>query len=202
MSAPFVQSTLQRLADILRPIRAMRRAYLPLLMVYFAYGALGVIDVSRDMWIKERLDAECGRTGGARGLAEPALDHEDGVRATGRLLSHLRLAAARLHADRGRSGGGRPRRACWRRRRVVGVRPPGPALYRRDPAAGARRRGAGRRRRRHVDGSRAPRRCDPANPPRTRNPRRSRHGPGARPSGARLWHPVRRRPLRLAGSIP
>ena len=24
-------------------------------MVYFAYGALGIIDVSRDMWIKERL---------------------------------------------------------------------------------------------------------------------------------------------------
>ena len=55
MSAPFVQSALRRLADVLRPIRALRRAYLPLLMVYFAYGALGVIDVSRDMWIKEQL---------------------------------------------------------------------------------------------------------------------------------------------------
>jgi hypothetical protein len=41
--------------DILRPIRAFRPAYLPLLMVYFAYGALGLIDVSRDMWIKESL---------------------------------------------------------------------------------------------------------------------------------------------------
>ena len=41
--------------DILRPIRAFRPTYLPLLMVYFAYGALGLIDVSRDMWIKESL---------------------------------------------------------------------------------------------------------------------------------------------------
>ena len=41
--------------DVLRPVRAFRIAYLPLLMVYFAYGALGLIDVSRDMWIKERL---------------------------------------------------------------------------------------------------------------------------------------------------
>ena len=42
-------------ADVLRPIRAFRLSYLPLVMVYFAYGALGIIDVSRDMWIKERL---------------------------------------------------------------------------------------------------------------------------------------------------
>src|SRR5687767_8924345 len=50
-----IQSAQQRLTDVLRPIRAMRWSYLPLLMVYFAYGALGLIDVSRDMWIKERL---------------------------------------------------------------------------------------------------------------------------------------------------
>ena len=42
-------------ADVLRPIQAFRLSYLPLVMVYFAYGALGIIDVSRDMWIKERL---------------------------------------------------------------------------------------------------------------------------------------------------
>ena len=42
-------------SSLLRPILGLRRAYLPLLMVYFAYGALGIIDVSRDMWIKERL---------------------------------------------------------------------------------------------------------------------------------------------------
>ncbi|MGE3148000.1 MAG: hypothetical protein AB7K04_02935 [Pseudorhodoplanes sp.] len=43
------------LAGLLRPIRAFRLAYLPLLLVYFAYGALGLIDVTRDMWIKEEL---------------------------------------------------------------------------------------------------------------------------------------------------
>src|SRR5215472_14277971 len=42
-------------ADVMRPIQAFRLSYLPLVMVYFAYGALGIIDVSRDMWIKERL---------------------------------------------------------------------------------------------------------------------------------------------------
>jgi len=41
--------------NLLRPIQAFRPAYLPLIMVYFAYGALGLIDVTRDMWIKERL---------------------------------------------------------------------------------------------------------------------------------------------------
>src|SRR5688572_29533083 len=39
----------------MQPIRAFRLHYVPLLMVYFAYGALGLIDVSRDMWIKESL---------------------------------------------------------------------------------------------------------------------------------------------------
>ena len=43
------------LSALLRPIRGFRLSYLPLAMIYFAYGALGLIDVSRDMWIKERL---------------------------------------------------------------------------------------------------------------------------------------------------
>jgi BT1 family len=41
--------------NLLRPIRAFRPTYFPLVMVYFAYGALGIIDVSRDLWIKENL---------------------------------------------------------------------------------------------------------------------------------------------------
>jgi hypothetical protein len=45
----------QRIAETLRPVRALKTAYVPLLLVYFAYGALGLIDVSRDMWVKERL---------------------------------------------------------------------------------------------------------------------------------------------------
>lgn len=40
---------------MLRPVRGMRTAYIPLLLIYFAYGALGLIDVTRDMWIKESL---------------------------------------------------------------------------------------------------------------------------------------------------
>jgi BT1 family len=43
------------MSNLLRPIQAFRLGYLPLLMVYFAYGALGLIDVSRDLWVKERL---------------------------------------------------------------------------------------------------------------------------------------------------
>src|SRR6476646_6711759 len=43
------------LSALLRPIQGFRLTYLPLAMIYFAYGALGLIDVSRDMWIKERL---------------------------------------------------------------------------------------------------------------------------------------------------
>jgi BT1 family protein len=42
-------------ANLIRPIQAFRLHYVPLLMVYFAYGALGLIDVSQNMWIKESL---------------------------------------------------------------------------------------------------------------------------------------------------
>jgi hypothetical protein len=50
-----VEAAAARLPSLMRPVLGFRRTYLPLLMVYFAYGALGIIDVSRDMWIKERL---------------------------------------------------------------------------------------------------------------------------------------------------
>jgi hypothetical protein len=54
---PAVESRLAAIwrDNIARPVRALKAAYLPLLMVYFAYGALGIIDVARDMWIKESL---------------------------------------------------------------------------------------------------------------------------------------------------
>ena len=44
-----------RIDSMLRPIRAFRLNYVPVVMVYFAYGALGLIDVTRDLWIKESL---------------------------------------------------------------------------------------------------------------------------------------------------
>ncbi len=45
-----------RLEDaLLNPIRAFRPNYLPLMMVYFAYGALGLIAVAESFWIKKAL---------------------------------------------------------------------------------------------------------------------------------------------------
>ena len=43
------------ISSLFRPIHAFRLSYLPLVLVYFSYGALGIVDVSRDMWIKEQL---------------------------------------------------------------------------------------------------------------------------------------------------
>ena len=40
---------------LLAPVRAMRRDYLPLLMVYFAYGAMGLTAVAEAFWIKKGL---------------------------------------------------------------------------------------------------------------------------------------------------
>ncbi len=40
---------------LLAPVRAMRREYLPLLMVYFAYGAMGLTAVAEAFWIKKDL---------------------------------------------------------------------------------------------------------------------------------------------------
>ena len=43
-------------AALLAPVRAMRREYLPLLMVYFAYGALGLTAIAESFWIKRDLN--------------------------------------------------------------------------------------------------------------------------------------------------
>jgi MFS family permease len=40
---------------LLAPIRSLRLAYLPLLMVYFAYGAMGLVGVAQSFWIKNAL---------------------------------------------------------------------------------------------------------------------------------------------------
>ena len=42
-------------AALLNPVRAFRPRYLPLLMVYFAYGALGLIAVAESFWVKKAL---------------------------------------------------------------------------------------------------------------------------------------------------
>ena len=40
---------------LVTPIRAMRLRYLPLLMIYFAYGALGLVGIAQAFWIKQAL---------------------------------------------------------------------------------------------------------------------------------------------------
>jgi MFS family permease len=40
---------------LLAPVRALRLSYLPLLMVYFAYGAMGLVGVAQSFWIKNSL---------------------------------------------------------------------------------------------------------------------------------------------------
>jgi MFS family permease len=52
---PVVSAQPDRLDSLLRPIRSFRLSYVPVVMVYFAYGALGLMDVTRDLWIKESL---------------------------------------------------------------------------------------------------------------------------------------------------
>ena len=53
--APVVSARPAWIDSLLRPILAFRLSYVPVVMVYFAYGALGLIDVTRDLWIKEAL---------------------------------------------------------------------------------------------------------------------------------------------------
>ena len=52
-SRDFVAERLE--SALLNPIRAFRPRYLPLMMVYFAYGALGLIAVAESFWIKTSL---------------------------------------------------------------------------------------------------------------------------------------------------
>jgi hypothetical protein len=54
-AAPVVSLQWQWSQAITRPLRAFQLNYVPVVMVYFAYGALGLIDVTRDLWIKESL---------------------------------------------------------------------------------------------------------------------------------------------------
>lgn len=42
-------------AAVLAPLAAMRLAYVPLLMIYFAYGALGIVGVADSFWVKKTL---------------------------------------------------------------------------------------------------------------------------------------------------
>jgi hypothetical protein len=53
---PADRSLLDKLkAALVTPIRAMRLRYLPLLMIYYAYGALGLVAIAQAFWVKEAL---------------------------------------------------------------------------------------------------------------------------------------------------
>jgi BT1 family len=49
----FVRRQLE--AAVLTPVRALRWRYLPLLMIYFAYGALGITAIASAFWVKQGL---------------------------------------------------------------------------------------------------------------------------------------------------
>ncbi len=55
-AAPPARTLSDRLkAAVVAPVKAMRLRYLPLLMVYFAYGALGLVGIAESFWIKQAL---------------------------------------------------------------------------------------------------------------------------------------------------
>lgn len=48
---------MQSLIDILMtPVRAIRLRYLPLLLIYFAYGSSVFVAIARDFWVKKELN--------------------------------------------------------------------------------------------------------------------------------------------------
>ena len=52
-SADYWKGQIER--ALLAPVRSMRLQYLPLLMVYFAYGALGLTAIAETFWVKKSL---------------------------------------------------------------------------------------------------------------------------------------------------
>jgi MFS family permease len=56
LAAPAPRSVRARIAEaLLTPLRALRWRYVPLLMVYFSYGALGIIAQAQNFWVKNSL---------------------------------------------------------------------------------------------------------------------------------------------------
>ncbi len=56
MTTPLAATLTARLREaVLAPILAFRLAYLPLLMIYFAYGALGITAIADSFWVKKEL---------------------------------------------------------------------------------------------------------------------------------------------------
>jgi hypothetical protein len=55
LHSPEMSARFAWIDSLSRPIKAFRLSYLPVLMVYFAYGALGVITLTQTFWVKEQL---------------------------------------------------------------------------------------------------------------------------------------------------
>ena len=114
-------------SDLTLPLRAIRVRYVPLLMLFFASGAIGLIDVTRDMWVKERLTlspAELAAIG--MWLTLPGTMKMVFGETRGQ-IPDLRVAAQELRPDRRRPD--RRRHDCIRRRRrrmapAVSAQPP------------------------------------------------------------------------------
>ena len=185
---------------LLAPVRAMRLEYLPLLMVYFAYGAMGLTAVAETFWIKKGLTWTPAELSALAVWLTLPWTVEDGVRRAGRHRAAVGLAAARLRVHRRRHDRGRLHPAVRRRGGLDHRAAPRPALRRRRPPGRDGPRAAGRGRRRHEHGGGAahqPRR-QPARQGRDRP--RPRHGAGARPVGAVVRHLRRRRAVGLVGT--
>jgi len=54
-AAPVISARWRWAESITRPIRAFQPNYAPVVVLFFAYGALGLADFTRDLWIKETL---------------------------------------------------------------------------------------------------------------------------------------------------
>ncbi len=134
---------------LVTPIRAMRLRYLPLLMIYYAYGALGLVAIAEAFWVKEALTFTPAELAAIAvwltlpwtikmvfgQLADFGADH--GL-ATPGLCVHRR-ESGRLGHDH----------SCRRRRRLDRIRRQERALCHRPASDRDRRRAPGRDRRRH-----------------------------------------------------
>ena len=140
---------------LLTPVRAMRLRYLPLLMIYYAYGALGLVTIAETFWIKEALTftpAELASI--AVWLTLPwTIKMVFGQLAEFRADPRLRSAAPMSIIGASLVATGLDR-SCRRRRRLDHLRRQERALRRRSAPHRDRRRAARRGRRRHDHGGR------------------------------------------------
>ncbi len=89
-------------APILAPVRAFRFAYLPLLSVYLASGALGIIAVADQFWVKKSLTLTPAELASLAVWLQLPWTAKMVFSEFVELAADLRLAAPRLHLHRRR----------------------------------------------------------------------------------------------------